>query len=168
MMWYMESKGLLSRYQSVFRKNRSCLVNLAYLESHIMEIFAERKYLIAIFFYLEEAYDRTWRRLVLNRMLKIGFKGHIVHFVYKLFINRTFEILLGNSRSSPRILDNGILQGSVISVILFILAIDEIFEQINPQIKAVMYCDDLCLFLQGKSPSDIKIPIQQSINSIYR
>jgi hypothetical protein len=48
MMWFLEINGLLSPYQSGFRKNRSCLDNLAYLESHIMEAFAEREYLILI------------------------------------------------------------------------------------------------------------------------
>jgi hypothetical protein len=76
MMWHLETKGLLSKYQSGFRKNRSCLDNLAYLESHIMEAFAERKFVMAIFFDLKKAYDRTWRRLVLDRILQLGFRGH--------------------------------------------------------------------------------------------
>jgi hypothetical protein len=66
-------------------------------------------------------------------------KGNIVHFVLNFLRERNFQILLGNNKSGPRILDTGLLQGSVISVCLFILVTNEIFESINSPVRALMH-----------------------------
>jgi hypothetical protein len=167
LLWFLEHNNLLSIFQSGFRKNRSTLDNLAYLESEIMEAFANRKYLISLFFDNSKAYDRTWRRLVLTSMLKMGLKGHIVHFVKNFFKNRTFQVLIGNSKSSPRVLQNGLLQGSVISVTLFILTINDIFQNIHPSIRTMMYCDDLCISLNGNAIPDMQLTLQNTLNALH-
>jgi hypothetical protein len=166
LLWYLEHNNLLSPFQSGFRKRRCTLDNLSFLESSIMEAFADRKYLISVFFDIEKAYDRTWRRLVLETMIKYGFKGHIVHFVNNFLKDRSFQILLGNMKSSSRPLLNGLLQGSVISVVLFILVINDIFMKINPSIQSIMYCDDLCIFLKGNCLTDIQLKLQDALNSL--
>jgi hypothetical protein len=163
LLWYLENNNLLSLFQ---RNNRCTLDNLTYLESFIMEAFADREYLISLFFDIEKAYDRTWRRLVLETMIKLGFKGEIVHFVNNFLQNRSFQVLLGNLKSTPRFLLNGLLQGSVISVVLFIIVINDIFQRINPSLQSIMYCDDLCVFLKGNCLSEMQLSLQDTLNKL--
>jgi hypothetical protein len=166
LLWYLENNNLLSLFQSGFRNNRCTLDNLTYLESFIMEAFADREYLISLFFDIEKAYDRTWRRLVLETLIKLGFKGEIVHFVNNFLQNRSFQVLLGNLKSTPRFLLNGFLQGSVISVVLFIIVINDIFQRINPSLQSIMYCDDLCVFLKGNCLSEMQLSLQDTLNKL--
>jgi hypothetical protein len=166
LIWFLEDKKILSNFQSGFRKNRCTMDNLVYLESHIMEAFSNRQFLISIFFDIKNAYDRTWRRLVIDKMLEFGLKGNIVHFVHNFLQERSFQILMGNLKSSSRIFENGILQGSVLSVVLFILAINDIYKVLEPFIKIVMYCDDLCIFFKGDSITEIQTKIQHALHNI--
>lgn len=166
LMWYLETKKVLSIYQAGFRKNRSTIDNLAYFESSIMEAFCEKKYLISVFFDIQKAYDRIWRTSVIKSMIKSGLKGNIVLFVQEFLRDRCFQVILGNTKSASRMLETGILQGSVISVTLFILTINSVFAQIEDPVKVIMYCDDLCIFTGGKNLDSIKSSLQNSLDNL--
>ncbi|GBN09130.1 putative RNA-directed DNA polymerase from transposon BS, partial [Araneus ventricosus] len=59
---YLEANKYLHPFQSGFRKGRSTIDNLLALETDIRLSFLQRKHLVAIFFDIEKAYDRTWRK----------------------------------------------------------------------------------------------------------
>lgn len=108
LMWFLETNGFLSDFQSAFRRGRSTADNLAYLESNIMETFCDRKFLLSIFFDIEKAYDTTWRLHILNEMLSLGLKGNLVFFVANFLKHRTFRVSSGNAVSNEKVQENGI------------------------------------------------------------
>ena len=57
--FYLESNNIISEHQSGFRKNRSTTEQLVRLESYIRNAFVKKQHVVAIFFYLEKAYDTT-------------------------------------------------------------------------------------------------------------
>ena len=69
LVWYLESKGLLSNRQFGFRKNRSTLDPLLMLSREIQNAFARRHQTIGVFFDLEKAYDTTWRGGILQQFV---------------------------------------------------------------------------------------------------
>ncbi|GBN74711.1 putative RNA-directed DNA polymerase from transposon X-element [Araneus ventricosus] len=60
LVYYLEANKYLHPFQSGFRKGRSTIDNLLALETDIRLSFLQRKHLVAIFFDIEKAYDRTW------------------------------------------------------------------------------------------------------------
>lgn len=58
---YLELNNCLSLYQSGFRRGRSTIDNIVNLEGRIRNAFLRRNHLVAVFFDIEKAYDRTWR-----------------------------------------------------------------------------------------------------------
>ncbi|GBN46755.1 hypothetical protein AVEN_193912-1, partial [Araneus ventricosus] len=60
LMYYLEANKSLHPSQSGFRKGRSTIDNLLALETDVRLAFLQRKHLVAIFFDIEKAYDRTW------------------------------------------------------------------------------------------------------------
>ena len=60
LVWYLESKNLLSNRQFGFRKNRSTIDPLMFLTREIQNAIALQNQTIAVFFDLEKAYDTTW------------------------------------------------------------------------------------------------------------
>ena len=56
---------VITEFQSGFRRRRSTVDNLATLEISIRDTLVGRKHLVPIFFYLEKAYDTTWKHGIL-------------------------------------------------------------------------------------------------------
>ncbi|GFV30714.1 probable RNA-directed DNA polymerase from transposon X-element [Trichonephila clavipes] len=61
LVYVLEKEKCVSPLQSGFRKDRSPIDNIVYLESQIRDAFVRRNHLVSLFFDIEKAYDRTWR-----------------------------------------------------------------------------------------------------------
>ena len=70
LVWYFESNGLISNLQCGFRNKRSKTDYLIRLETTTMDAFIRNERLKDIFFYLEKAYDTTWKYDIMR-----GLKG---------------------------------------------------------------------------------------------
>jgi potassium voltage-gated channel Eag-related subfamily H protein 8 len=68
LVWFLESRNLLSSAQCGFRPNRSTLDHLVNLEHQIQKSFLLRQHVVAVFFDLEKAYDNTWRYGILRTL----------------------------------------------------------------------------------------------------
>jgi hypothetical protein len=51
-------------------------------------------------------------------------------------------VLLGESSSEKRYTENGVIQGAVINVILFLLALADIVSQVQHPVEIIGYADD--------------------------
>ncbi|GFX71306.1 putative RNA-directed DNA polymerase from transposon X-element [Trichonephila clavipes] len=60
LVYVLEKEKCISPLQSGFRKGRSTLDNLVFLESQIRDAFVGRNQLVSLFFDIEKAYDRIW------------------------------------------------------------------------------------------------------------
>lgn len=146
----LEKENMISNFQSGFRKNRSTIDNLTFLEQNLITAFNEGKSAIGIFFDMEKAFDRTWHRFVITALIELGFKGNMLYYINNLLRDRKFQVIMGETKSDTKDLANGIIQGSVLSCNLFIVAVNKIFSLIDTEIRTVMYADDLCIIMSHK------------------
>ena len=58
-MWFLEQNKILTPEQSGFRKQRGTVDHLVCLEAYIRDAFAHKQLVVAVYFYLEKAYDMT-------------------------------------------------------------------------------------------------------------
>ena len=65
---------VITEFQRRFRRRRSAVDNLVILETSIRDAFVGRKHLVS--FFLEKAYDTTWRLGILLDLYKTGLRGH--------------------------------------------------------------------------------------------
>ena len=72
----LETREILSPVQYGFPKNWSSTDVLVRLEAEIRNAFITGKLLIAIF-YIEKAYDTTWRRGILESLHMHNIKGRL-------------------------------------------------------------------------------------------
>jgi hypothetical protein len=126
LVWLLESQGLLSNIQCGFRRNRSSVDHLVSLEEQIRQTFLTKQHLVAEFFDIEKAYDTAWRYAILRTLHHWQIKGHLPIFLLNFMSNRRFRARLGTVLSPPRIQENGVPQGSVLSVTLFAIAVNGI------------------------------------------
>ncbi|GBN42798.1 putative RNA-directed DNA polymerase from transposon X-element [Araneus ventricosus] len=60
LVYILEKKNILSKFQSGFRYGRSSQDNVLQLETAIRDAFVSKKHLASIFFDMDKAYDRAW------------------------------------------------------------------------------------------------------------
>ncbi|GFT35562.1 probable RNA-directed DNA polymerase from transposon X-element [Trichonephila clavipes] len=154
LVYQLEKNKCIPLFQSGFRKGRSTLDNIITLENKIRNAFVRRNHLVSIFFDIEKAYDRTWRYGILRTLFNFGLRGNLPTFIKNFLHLRTFRVRLGGTLSAPFTQAEGVPQGSILSVTLFICHISHILNVLSPSIQASLYVDDLQISCEG---SDMRL-----------
>ncbi|GBM73855.1 hypothetical protein AVEN_60625-1 [Araneus ventricosus] len=156
LVYFLETNNFLHRCQSGFRKDRSTLDNLLALETDIRLAFLQRKHLVAIFFDIEKAYDRTWRYGILKDLHDFNLRGNLPIFIQNFLKLRRFQVRVGYDLSDFFIQEEGVPQGSVLSVTLFSIKINGILNQLPFTVKGFLYVDDLYVSCAGEDMNVIQ------------
>ena len=125
LQYVVESLGALTPVLHGFRKMRETEDAHAKLQTAILDAFAQRHHLVAIFFDLRKAYDTTWKYNILQKIHTLGICGSLAHFIRKWLGRRYFKTQIGGCLSEVHI-EEGVSQGCVLSCTLFILAINDV------------------------------------------
>jgi ribonuclease HI len=163
---FLEANNCLSQFQSGFRKGRSTVDNIIDLETRIRNAFVKRKHLVSIFFDIEKAYDRTWRYGILQQLYNHNLRGNLPVFIQNFLSKRFFRVRIGNTLSDIFIQEEGVPQGSVLSVTLFIVAIDKILLDLPSSVTGNLYVDDLHISCEGTDICFIERQLQGAVNRI--
>ena len=164
--WYLESENILHKTQSGFRENCSTLDCLVNLETNIREAFSNNHHLIATCLDMEKAYDLVWRNRILERLIQYNIKGNLFFFVKNFLNNRKIRVRIGTTLSDEFTTENGVPQGAVISVTLFLLAINNIQEYILPPVQCTLFADDLTIFIKGSNIKTSQKIMQQTLDNL--
>ncbi|XP_043264182.1 uncharacterized protein LOC122404313, partial [Colletes gigas] len=164
--WFLERNRLLSIHQSGFRHRRSTLDSLVTLESSICEAFANRHHLIAVCLDIEKAYHMVWRDRIISIMKNFKLNGNILKFTINFLKSRPIQVRINSTLSEKTLINNGVPQGSVLSVTFFLLAIDEISSIIKAPVKCTLFADDFNLFVSGKNIKTSEDIMQKTLNQI--
>ena len=168
LVWFLECKGILSPSQCGFRKMHSTSDALIHLEASICEAFASNHHHLTVFFDLEKAYDTTWRYGILRKLHTCGLRGELPMFIRAFLRLGKFRVQVGNVFSQRKIQEEGVPQGSVLSVTLFALAIDDVTEVIPPGILTTLFVDDLSLSFSASTMALAERRIQLRINNVVK
>lgn len=106
----------------------------------------------------------TWRHRVIKTLLDWNVKGNMMKFISNFLSDRRFRVKIGSTLSDIAMQENGIPQGSVLSVILFLVAINDVCESIRYPVQYLCYADDVVIFCRDRDKEYIAENIQNSIN----
>ena len=166
LMWFLEFKGILSQAQCGFRKFHSTTDVLVRLESSICEAFASKQHHITVFFDLEKAYDTAWRFGILKALHDSGLRGELPLFIEAFLKHRYFYVKVGDTLSERKLQEEGVPQGSVLSVTLFALAINSLSTVIPAGILHTLYVDDLSISFAASRMSTAERQLQLCLDKI--
>ena len=76
------------------------------------------------FFYLEKAYDTTWKGGIMKDLHEMGLKGRLPLFIDNFLKGRKFKVRLDNTHSSLNPQEEGVPQGSFLSPTPFTVKIN--------------------------------------------
>jgi len=165
---YLEKNHCISPFQSGFRKGRSTIDNILLLETSVRNAFLRRNHLVAICFDIKKAYDRTWRHGIISDIFNLGLRGNLPNFIVNFLNHRSFQVKILNTLSNEFVQEEGVPQGSVLSVTLFNIKINEILNQLPPSVKGSLYVDDFMIWCQGRDIRHIERQLQISVKNIEK
>ena len=166
LMWFLEKNNILSPQQSGFRKHKSTVDALTQITCYIRKAFQDKKHTTAVFFDMEKAYDTVCKDEIVNIMYRMGIRGNILTFVGNFLSSREFCVRVGAAHSDYFKQEEGLPQGSVLSVTCFAVAINNITKQLSLGVQCSLYVDDFAIFAAAKNETHSNRAIQTSINKL--
>lgn len=168
LIWYLESSKLLTKEQCGFRKNHSTLDALTSLHTDICSAFRRNHHLITIALDITKAYDTVWRKRVLTILYSWKINGNLLNFIKNFLTDRTFSVKVYDKISSPHHIENGLPQGSVLSVTLFLVAINDICNNLPKPAKFILFADDCSIYCSGSQIITTTRFLQQALDALAR
>ena len=163
--WFLEANYIKTDYQSGFRRQRSTNDHLVRLETFIREAFIKKEHLV-VFFDLEKAYDTTWEYGIMKNIRDIGLKGRLPLFIQNFLKDREFKVKVDSTLSELHKQEKGVPQGSILSVTLISIKINNIVKNINPGVDCSLYVDDFLICYRSKNMHTFERQLQQNLNNI--
>ena len=91
-----------------------------------------------------------------------GLKGRLPHFI------DNFKVRVGTTLSDLQGQEEGVPQGSILSVTLFSIKINNIVKALNPGVDCSLYVDDFLICYRSKHMHTIERQLQQCLNKIQK
>jgi len=168
LVWFLETNNLITDFQCGFRNKRGTIDHLVRLESFIRDAFIKKEHLTAVFFDLEKAYDTTWKYGIMKDLKDLGLMGRLPIFINNFLNDRHFKVRVGASHSHLQEQEMGVPQGSILSVTLFSVKINNIVKCLNPGVDCSLYVDDFLICYRSKHIHTIERQLQQCLNKLHK
>ena len=166
LVWYLESNKLITNTQCGFQKCRSTIDHVVKLKTSIREANIQKQHFIAVFFDLEKAYETMWRFGIVKDLHNLWLWGNLPSFIKSFLSDRQFRVRIGSTFSNLYKQEEGVLQGSILSVILFNIKINNITKCLTPEIDGYLYVHDFCITARSKYMRTAERQLQQCIHKI--
>ena len=82
--------------------------------------------------------------------------------------DRTFRVRVGGYLSQEQPLENGVPQGSVLSVTLFLIAMQPIFRVVPIGVDILLYADDILLVTRRKKEVGVHRKLQAAVTAVTK
>ncbi|XP_044582995.1 uncharacterized protein LOC123264014 [Cotesia glomerata] len=164
--WYLEANNLISPWQYGFRQFRSTQDHLTNFVTQICDSFIDNQSLITTSLDIEKAYEMAWAFRLLRILEKKNIRGNLLAFIKNFLTNRRIQVRVDHTLSDSKIVENGLPQGAVLSVILFLIDINDVLDLIPAPVKGNLFADDLIVYCSGKNLRHTGELVQKTLDSL--
>jgi hypothetical protein len=116
---HTEERGLLIASQFVFRERHSTTLQYMRLTDHVTINFNNNLCTAAVLLDIEKAFDTEWHPGLLYKLSKLEFSTNFAKLLGSFLSQRKLKFSVEGEMSTPRLMQAGVPQGSVLSPTLF-------------------------------------------------
>ena len=161
-------RHLINEKQHGFLNGKSCTTQMVPFINDLALTLNSSSRTDVIYFDFAKAFDSVNHDVVLHK-LKNKFK--IDGLLLKLFVDylrdRKQCVVVGGSMSGYRPVTSGVPQGSILGPLFFVLFINVMHENIDPDTSLLLYADDTKIYREIKCYNDHLI-LQRDIDALYQ
>ena len=144
--------NILYDLQHGFRERRSCETQLIQLVDELARNSSSGHQIYLILLEFSKAFDNINHIKLLHKLHQHGVSSHTPNWIKAFLLGRTQCVALEGDTSSYLPVTSGVHLGSVLGPILFLLYINDLFEQIHSQVR--LFVDDTAIYLAVNSESN--------------
>jgi retron-type reverse transcriptase len=112
---------------------------------------------------IEKAFDTTWHPGLLYKLSKLKLSDSLIKLISSFLSQRKFRVSVKDEMSTPRRMQAGVPQGSVLSPALYNLNIIDTPQTIG--VNLALFADDTCLYTERKEGYVLR-KVQRDLNSM--
>ncbi|PNF22596.1 hypothetical protein B7P43_G12673 [Cryptotermes secundus] len=161
---HIEERDLLNASQFGFRARHSTTLQCMRLADHVTLNFNNKMSTAAVFLDIEKAFDTTWHSGLLFKLSKLEFPNSLTKLIGSFLSKRKFRVSVEGEMSTPREMQAGVPQGSVLSPTLFNLYINDAPH--TQGVHLALFADDTCLYATDRKEGFIVRKLQRGLSSM--
>ena len=134
----------------------ACIDGLNYIYSEL----DQGKFVAGIYFDFSVAFDSIETEILIYKLNKLGIRGNLLHLLESFLTNRKIIVQLNNTRSKSYDIDLGVVQGSALGPLLFLLFANDLPNYMPEYCKIIMYADDTSIIVSSFEPDTVKTQLK--------
>jgi len=153
---YLKQYDILVNCQYGFREGKNISDALFDVNKEINEALSLNLRIMLILLDLKKAFDSVCRKRLLSKLEAIGVRGNALSF-FKSYLSDRFQcVSLCGVNSDTLPVEYGVVQGSTLGPILFLIYINNI-SKLTLNCKLFLFADDTLLLLTGKNWQEVRL-----------
>ena len=156
---FINKYQLMHQFQYGFRQNSSTEQAITQLTEELSNNIQNKNYTCSIFVDMKKAFDTINHEILLQKLKRYGIRGLPLKLLRNYLTDRQQRTKINNTFSSPKLINCGIPQGSILGPLLFNLFINDLPNASKFSVR--LFADDACLTLHDKSPDNL----EQAVNN---
>jgi hypothetical protein len=110
----------------------------------------------------------SWRYAILKKIKNWKIGGKILHLINEFMKDRTLRVAIRSTFSEEKQIENGVVQGVVLKVTLFLVAMAEITHGNEELIKIISYADGWIVHITHKHERVCVLRLKKAMEKIGR
>src|SRR5664279_51238 len=165
MLHYLRKNNVITKHQHGFLTRRSTSSNLLETLQDWTLTVKDRQSVVVAYIDFSKAFDCVSREKLLFKLAKCGITENLYKWIEHFLSHRTQQTRIGHSLSSCVDLISGVVQGSVLGPLLFLVYINDVINIFDGRCTCKLYADDVKIYTTVSFDGDI-VYLQSKLDAL--
>ena len=151
---YLINNNILNKFQSAYTNNKNTETALTHILNNIL-LYPTKYCSSIVLLDLTAAFDTIDHNIMIRQLQCIGLSSTALEWFISYLDSRSYSIRIESHLTKPRLISNGVPQGSVLAPILFNIYLSPLLDIFDkyPDINFHVYADDIQIYCNLPDPS---------------
>ena len=164
---FLESHNIIYDCQFGFRQKHSTIHAVQTAVTSVIKSLNASNQIMGIFIDFSKAFDIIKHDILFKKLNHYGIRGIALELINSYFCNRKQYVYYDNQcYSDLSKISVGVLQGSVLGPLFFIVYVNDIINCMDSSIKFVMFADDTNIFVSAKISEELYSKANALLNNL--